>query len=211
MNKPPLLCVQNISCHRGDRELLSKLSFDVQAGEAMQIVGSNGTGKTTLLRTLTGFLPVFSGQVLWQGQSIRKIRTEYQQSLCYIGHKLGVKDELTVLENLKFHYRYHQFNINLFHEAITKLGLNDFQDVLCRELSQGQRQRLALAQLMITKTLLWILDEPFAALDAAGVSLVQTIIEQQVQRGGMVIFTSHRPLTLSHLAIQSVLLSESIA
>lgn len=193
-----ILEVQSLSCSREDRDLFSGLEFTLTPGHALQIEGPNGSGKTTLLRLLCGLRLADEGDILWDGQSIFEERSEYLANLAYIGHAHGVKGELTPLENLAMAQSLAASNSLMSAEqALEKLGLFGFEDVLSRTLSAGQRRRVALARLLMNPVPLWILDEPFTAIDIHGQKQIETMITEHVLRGGMAILTSHHPLDLS--------------
>lgn len=198
------LQAKNITCSRGNRLLLQDLNFTVSSGEILQVTGPNGVGKTSLLKILTGILPIESGEVLWQGQSIKKNFDEYYQNLFYLGHDRGIKSDLTVFENLFLDLKYQSRDHSKILSAIQKLDLTGFEKVLGRHLSQGQRQRVALAKLLLSEVQLWILDEPFAALDSVGVECIQELIQQQINKNGSVILSTHRPLTLNNCSIRTL-------
>ena len=176
----------------------------------MRLEGKNGTGKTTLLRTICGLFAADSGEILWQGESIKKQDEAYRKELLYLGHNNAIKADLTALENLRI-------NNSLAGEAATshdlmqaleKIGLYAFEDLPTRQLSQGQKRRVALARLILSKARLWILDEPFVALDVAAVELLQNIIAKHVENGGMVILTTHQEVPLTSGEIIRVSLDE---
>lgn len=194
-----LLYVNQLACYRGERLLFDNLCFYLQAGELVQITGPNGSGKTTLLRMLTGLYPVQAGDICWHGKTIQNDRETYQQQMYYLGHSLGVKQELTVLENLQLNWRLPITLENQRDTVLARVDLIHYKNTLCRQLSRGQRQRLALAQLMLADAALWILDEPFAALDLVAAALLQQIFMEKLQAQGAIIFTSHQPLTLMTL------------
>lgn len=198
--------VKNLQCIRGDRELFTDLTFCVEANQLVMLEGQNGSGKTTLLRTLCGLYLQEQGEVLWDGVSIKKQDEAYRRELLYLGHLNGIKADLTVLENLRI-------NSALSGEyptteelmtALDTIGLYAFEDFPSSQLSQGQKRRVALARLLISKATLWILDEPFVALDIAAVELLQSIIAKHIENGGMVILTTHQEVPLTSGKIKRV-------
>ncbi|MGL6334879.1 cytochrome c biogenesis heme-transporting ATPase CcmA [Aeromonas jandaei] len=194
-----LLQVNNLSCVREDRTLFEHLSFTVSPGDLVQIEGPNGVGKTSLLRLLTGLSQPFSGEVLWNGENIRACRDEYHASLLYLGHQPGVKAALTPFENLTFYQRLHhsaQTESDLW-QILARVGLAGFEDNPTGQLSAGQQRRVALARLWLCNLpSLWILDEPFTAIDKQGVKVLEQLFLAHADRGGMVILTTHQDLTL---------------
>ena len=188
------LTLAGISCERGENRLFEGCSFVVQSGEWIQIEGHNGIGKTSLLRILAGLALPAEGDVLWNGELIQKQRDEYYNELFYLGHHAGIKPELTPWENLRFYQKIQGLPLEdeALWAALGKVGLVGKDDLPCSYLSAGQQRRVALAKLWLTKQKLWILDEPFTAIDKKGVADLITHIEQHCENGGMVIFTSHQ-------------------
>lgn len=197
---PPvsLLEVRRLACVRGEATLFEDLNFELGAGEALQVEGANGTGKTSLLRILSGLTLPDEGEVCWRGENIASRRPEFHAQLAYLGHSLGLKAELTVAENLRLAVglQGHAGSASRFLEVLDKVRLDHRADLPVRALSAGQRQRVALARMLLLNAVLWILDEPFTALDAAGVSLVKALAEEHLEDGGVVILTSHQAVTL---------------
>lgn len=206
MNQP-ILSAHNLSCARGERLLFDGLSFDLMPGELVQVVGPNGTGKTSLLRALTGVLSLETGDILWQGQPIQKYKALYHSDLLYIGHKQGVKSELTVFENVHFNFDQNVYSDAEIMQALDQLNLREFAFHFARQLSQGQRQRTALTKLLLNNANLWILDEPLAALDVHGVEKIQAIFRDKITAGGTILFTTHQPLTGCDMPIRTLQLS----
>lgn len=181
-------------CERDDRELFADLSFSVCSGDLLQLAGPNGAGKTTLLRLLAGLNHDYLGDVTWQGLPLSKIYPEYAHQRLYLGHLSAVKKSLTPLENLRWLMASEEINDDELWQALEEAGLAGYEETLCQHLSAGQQRRVALARLCITRMPLWILDEPFTALDKAGVTWLEQKMQQQVSRGGAVIITSHHAL-----------------
>lgn len=179
-----------LQCVRQQRALFNSLSFTLAPGERLRIVGANGSGKTSLLRILCGLLSPTGGEVRWQGRKIESLREEYARHLVYLGHAPAVKDDLTPAENLEIACRLAGFAAKA-DTALARLGVPP--DVPVRRFSQGQRRRAALARLVVSERVpLWLLDEPYAALDAQATATVDALIAAHVARGGAVIFTTHR-------------------
>ena len=200
-----MLKAQSITCVRGDRLLFQDLNLQVHPGEACQIQGGNGVGKTTLLRILCGLSLPESGEVFWNAASIREDPGKFQSDLVYIGHSNGIKLDLTPKENLAFALTLHSGAPDVsIDEALDRVGLSGSQHLLCRVLSAGQRRRVAIARLYLSRAPLWVLDEPLGAIDAAGVEAIENVIETHLGQGGMTVFTTHQPLRLKQSAIHTV-------
>ncbi|WP_234995046.1 cytochrome c biogenesis heme-transporting ATPase CcmA [Microbulbifer donghaiensis] len=188
--------VRNLSCQRDGRRLFAGLSFTLPASGALQIEGANGAGKTTLLRTLIGSAGDYDGQILWDGRPFPASLPQFRESLLYIGHRAGVRGGLTPLENLAWYGA----NRSAAMQALEQVDLFGFEDSLCQNLSAGQNRRVALARLFLPDApSLWILDEPLAALDVAGVAALQGQMAVHLSRGGAMVFTSHQPVALAGL------------
>ena len=192
-----------LECVRGGRTLFEALEFKLASGALLRIAGANGSGKTSLLRILCGLALPERGAVRWRGESIGALREEYHRQLIYIGHASAVKDELTARENLVVSCALGGAPLDdaAARLALERLGLGRFSDLPARHLSQGQRRRVALARLAACGTTpLWILDEPFTALDAVAVDLAQEMIAGHVERGGIAVITSHQDVTFASVA-----------
>lgn len=197
-----MLEVQNLSCVRGDRRLFRGIAFSLEPGELLYLHGHNGSGKTTLLRTLCGLILPDEGEVLWHGENIRGLREEFSKHLLYLGHKNGIKGDLTAQENLLISSILDGYPVDAGSawNALERLGLDGHEDLPAKVLSQGQHRRVALARLLVNQASLWVLDEPFSALDKGAVSLLQAVIRAHLDQGGMVVLTTHQevPLTSGH-------------
>ncbi|ASI15819.1 MULTISPECIES: cytochrome c biogenesis heme-transporting ATPase CcmA [Enterobacteriaceae] len=202
-----MLEARELLCERDERTLFSGLSFTLNAGEWVQITGSNGAGKTTLLRLLTGLSRPDAGDVLWQGQPLHQVRDSYHQNLLWIGHQPGIKTRLTALENLHFYHRDGDTAQCL--EALAQAGLAGFEDIPVNQLSAGQQRRVALARLWLTRATLWILDEPFTAIDVNGVDRLTQRMAQHTEQGGTVILTTHQPLNVAESKIRRISLTQT--
>jgi len=197
------LQANQLSCIRNDIELFSDLSFEVQSGHVLQIEGANGCGKTSLLRILCGLMLPSEGQVTWNGSDIQKERITYNSNLAYIGHYNGIKGDLSCEENLRFFQSLGNTREDIqIDDILQQVGLLEKDESHARKLSAGQRRRLALARLLMSNAALWILDEPFTALDPEGRQLIEGYFDQHCSQGGMIIFTTHHPVALQHTQIQ---------
>lgn len=191
------LQVDKLRCVRDDRVLFDDLSFKLSPGKILQIEGSNGSGKTSLMRILAGLAVPDTGQVTWCGKKIKTISSEYAANVTYIGHKHGIKSELTPLENLRFVQSLTATKPEYqLEDALAEVGLKGFEDNPVRTLSAGQCRRVTLAKLLFTAAPLWLLDEPFTALDKQGQTLVENLIAQHVSNGGMAVLTSHQHINV---------------
>lgn len=188
-----MLAVADLCAVRDDRVLFEKLHFTLQAGDIMQVVGANGAGKTTLLNGLMGLTVFESGRICWQHEDIEHHPTAFKQQVAFVGHLLGLKPLLSAIENLQFLATLHQKNITLttINAALKKVGLYGYEDVPIAKLSAGQKRRVALARLFIQQARLWVLDEPFTAIDLAGVKALEQWLIEHAQQGGMVLLTTH--------------------
>jgi heme exporter protein A len=187
-----------ISCERGGRPLFAPQSFTLNAGQAMQIEGDNGSGKTSLLRMVCGLVPTASGEVRWGGQAISEVRHAFSLDLLYLGHSLGLKDELSAVENLRVAsvLAGHSVGHEQALQALQAQGLGSRSHLPLRVLSQGQKRRVALARLQLSKARLWVLDEPFVALDTLAVLALQQVLRQHLAQDGLLLFTSHQAVDL---------------
>lgn len=188
-----------LELERGERLLFTGLTFEAPAGTLVRLAGANGTGKTSLLRLLTGLMQPDAGEILYNGRSIQELREDYHKDLVYIGHMNGVKDDLSAIENVRIAAR--MGNIvardEELVEALENVGLGDFIEHTTGELSQGQRRRVALARLFVSESKpVWVLDEPFTALDVASVANLARTVAEHVRAGGIVIYTTHQEVAL---------------
>ena len=206
------LSVQQLQCSRGDLVVFQGLSFTLEAGKLLWVEGKNGSGKTTLLRTVCGLFLADEGEVQWHGQLTKKIPEEYYRQLLYIGHQNALKVDLTALENLQLLCRLAGQDVSEadIENALFEMGLAGYEDVAVRQMSQGQQRRVALSRLLLTDASLWVLDEPFVALDVAAVELLQSIIVKQVEEGGMVMLTTHQAVPLPADKMQHLSLDQYV-
>jgi len=186
-----MLEAAELECERGTRILFRGISFAVKAGERLRVAGANGSGKTSLLRILCGLLSPSAGEVRWKGEPIGKLKEDYARELVYIGHAPAVKDDLTPRENLAITCRLagRASSEEAQRAALERLGVPELP---VRKLSQGQRRRAALARLLLCDAPLWLLDEPYSALDSQGVAALNERIGAHTAAGGAVVYTTHQ-------------------
>ncbi len=192
-----MLKVLQLSCERDDRQLFSNLSFELGGGEILQIEGRNGAGKTSLLRIIAGLSSGFSGEIFWQGQPLKKVYADFRLDCFFLGHKPGLKLDLTPLENLIWRLRLSNSAVHPDHllQALERVHLAGYEDIPCSHLSAGQLRRVAFAGLIASEARFWILDEPFTAIDVEGVAWLEGLLDEHRACGGMVLITSHQALS----------------
>lgn len=187
-----MLEASGLECTRQRKRLFTGLSLSLGAGESLRVAGANGSGKTSLLRILCGLLPPDAGEVRWHGEPIRELREEYSRRLVYLGHAPAVKDELTPAENLAIAMRLSGMHVSQ-EQARDALARLEVPDAFVKRLSQGQKRRAALARLCLSQEVpLWLLDEPFTALDRDGMEVLKALVQAHTARGGMVAYTTHQ-------------------
>ncbi len=192
-----LITASNLTCIREDRILFENLNFSINSGEIVQVEGPNGAGKTSLLRILAGLSVPYDGDVLFQSTAITDDRESFHQNLLYIGHLAGVKGEMSAQENLAFNLALSGLDKEQAESTLTEVNLLGFEDALASHLSAGQHRRIALAQLWQSKAPVWILDEPFTAIDKLGVEKLEKLFIKHAESGGCVILTTHQDLAIS--------------
>jgi heme exporter protein A len=191
----PMLDASELACLKGDRLLFRGLGLGLAAGRMLRVAGPNGVGKTSLLRILCGLSQPEHGTVRWRGEDIRRCRDDFHSELLYLGHAPALNDLLTPLENLRFaiHVGGEAADDARCIEALTRIGLGAQIDLPAKVLSQGQRRRVGLARLFVSGTRpLWVLDEPFTALDVAAVTDLAATLEAHCEAGGAVVMTTHQ-------------------
>ncbi len=194
-----------LSCIRDDRVLFEELAFELVSGQILLLEGKNGSGKTSLLRILCGFREADAGAIRWCGDRIEDSR--FHAQMAYVGHLDGIKKELTVFENLKMTLALSSAGQYSIDQALSKVHLQGYDDILVQALSAGQKRRLSLARLLITANVLWILDEPFTSLDKQGIALIETLMTEHCANGGMIVLTSHHDIDLPTVDVQRINLS----
>jgi len=192
------LCVDAVHLWRGDQHVLRGVSLGLQQGELLHLWGANGTGKTTLLRIISGLLRPEQGIVNWLGRPINQQRAEYQAAMAYVSHETALKGDLTALENLRYSVGLRRRVSEAALRANLELtGVNHCADLPVRILSAGQRRRVTMARLVALGATMWLLDEPYTNLDAAGSALMSRLLDEHIHRGGSALVVAHQDLVLS--------------
>ncbi|KOO05826.1 cytochrome c biogenesis heme-transporting ATPase CcmA [Vibrio hepatarius] len=206
-----MLEVSQLTAIRDERILFESLSFTIDTGELVQIEGRNGTGKTTLLRIVTGLGDRDNGEIFWNGENIESNRDAYHEDLLFLGHSTGVKRELTAYENLRFYLNIHSktpVSKEQIYNALTKVGLAGREDVPVAQLSAGQQRRVALARLWLSQHKLWILDEPLTAIDKQGVKVLESLFLNHAEQGGIVVLTTHQDMFTDNPKLRKIKLGD---
>ena len=192
------LIVNNLSCQRGYKLLFENLSFELNSGEVLKVSGPNGSGKTSLMKILAGLSSFETGSIDYDDTKINSER--YNLDFLYLGHLAALSPELSCLENLKYTMRLGNDNLALdFSDALKKVGLEKFENELVGKLSAGQKKRIALSLLFITQSKVWLLDEPFSALDSKAIKIIETRVEDHCNSGGICILTTHQECNIKNL------------
>ncbi len=182
---PALLTATALRCIRDDRALFSGLDFSASAGELWQVIGANGAGKTTLLRIIAGLYHFYEGKIDWQPGF------EPRRHLGFIGHQTGLREELTACENLRWQSGLHGLGTQGIEAGLAALGMAGYEDVPIAQMSAGQKRRVALSRLWSHSARIWILDEPFTAIDRHGVACLEQRLQELANAGALVVYTSH--------------------
>lgn len=204
-----MLAAHGLACERGDRSLFRDLNFALERGQVLRVQGANGSGKTSLLRMLCGLARPVAGSISWNGEDIRELREDYAGQITYIGHQPAIKDDLSALENLHVAQLLAGQPVSAAQalQALATMGLKDRENLPVRVLSQGQKRRVALARLWLCKRPLWVLDEPFNALDVEATGLLGRHIEAHLGQGGMAVLTTHQEPGIAAHLIQTLQLT----
>jgi heme exporter protein A len=194
----PLLEFRGVYCERDDAPLFAPLSFTVGAGDLVQLEGANGVGKTSLLRCVAGLSSRWRGELSWRGAPLASRRFEFAAASLFLGHSAGLKAVLSPRENLRWWAGLRGIDCDAECEnALARAGLAGYEDAPCYQLSAGQQRRAALARLFVARASLWILDEPFTAIDRRGSAELEGWLAAHAEAGGAVLFTTHQPLALA--------------
>ena len=193
-----MFSVSNLYCSKGDKRLFSGVSFTLQPGQWLHLEGDNGVGKTSLLRLACGLSALENGEITWNNQAVSKDPQTFRANLAYLGHQLALKDDLSPLENLQTDAAIvgRQLTASDAKQALAQMGLRGREDLPVRVLSQGQKRRTALARLLVSSAKLWVLDEPFVALDTMAQNALSEVINAHLAKEGMVLLTSHQAVSL---------------
>jgi len=204
LNTTLSLTLSQLACSRGGRPLFKQVDSVVESGQWLYVTGANGVGKTSLLRMVCGLAPIETGDILWNGTSIHQQMDTFHQDLCYLGHLNALQESLTVRENLTFSGALSGKATDppQTREVLTQFGLRGRSEQLVRHLSQGQKRRVALSRLALSSARLWVLDEPFVAMDDAGIQLLADLIAGHLTRGGVTVLTSHQRVPIGNVAAQ---------
>ncbi|MBP6006289.1 MAG: cytochrome c biogenesis heme-transporting ATPase CcmA [Rhodoferax sp.] len=201
MNSVPSLTFSKLGCTKGGRQLFRDIDCEVSAGQWLYVTGANGVGKTSLLRMVCGLASVESGEILWNGTPIQQQADLYRQDLCYLGHLNALQESMTVDENLRFTSALAGLAPEREQrlQVLAHFGLRGRSQQLVRHLSQGQKRRVALSRLVLSPARLWVLDEPYVAMDESGIHLLADLIGDHVEAGGLVVLTSHQKVPIRDL------------
>jgi heme exporter protein A len=204
-HEAPLLEARALHLWRGEKHLLRGVSFSIASGELLQLVGPNGVGKTSLLRAACGLLPLESGDLSWREQAIDKVRDDFNRQMVYLAHTNALKADLTAQENLHFELAMRvPVSDHEIVDQLAALGIGHCAQLPARVLSAGQRRRLGLARVLLSKVPLWILDEPTTNLDVSGLALVESLMVNHLRNGGSILTAAHHGLLAGHPAMRTL-------
>lgn len=204
MKTPATLTFTKLGCTKGGRELFKNVDCTVTSGHWLYVTGVNGVGKTSLLRMVCGLSPIGTGDIFWNGVSIHAQADAYHHNLCYLGHLNGLQESMTVEENLVFTTALAGQTIDQSQrqQVLARFGLRGRSQQLVRHLSQGQKRRVALSRLALSPARLWVLDEPYVAMDEGGVKMLANLIAEHLQHGGLAVVTSHQCVPIGDIPAQ---------
>ncbi len=208
MSKTVLLETRKLCCTRNDRTLFENLDIALEPGQMLVVEGPNGCGKTSLLRILTGLRLADSGEILWRGDPINRLAGDYYEQVSYVGHHDGIKHELSCLENLRLARAMGVPSDTDLDDVLERVNLYAYGETDVGHLSAGQKRRLALARLLATDSMLWILDEPFTSLDKTSMAMFAGLFEQHLERQGIIVMTSHHDISLPSQSLQRLSLGD---
>ncbi|MGI9229113.1 MAG: cytochrome c biogenesis heme-transporting ATPase CcmA [Gammaproteobacteria bacterium] len=204
----PRLDVQGLTCRFNHFQLFADLGFNLSAGDILQVRGDNGSGKTTLLRILSGLKPAEAGEIRWNGKPIHAIDNNYFKQLCYLGHRNAIKPGLTVLENLTMQQLLTSGqNDQTQQQILAGVSLTAYADTLAGQLSSGQLRRLAITRLLLSNGKIWLLDEPYTALDKQGKLLINELLLAHSQQGGIAIIATHEAVSMDGTPLKTFTLN----
>ncbi len=204
MNTTPSLNFSKLGCTRGGRQLFKDVDCELEAGRWLYVAGANGVGKTSLLRMVCGLASIEAGDILWNSIPINSQPDAYRQDLCYLGHLNALQESMTVNENMAFTSALGGINPEAAQkeEVLARFGLRGRGRQLVRHLSQGQKRRVALTRLALSPARLWVLDEPYVAMDEAGIGLLAGLIATHLAEGGLAVLTSHQRVAVGNVPAQ---------
>ena len=197
--------IHNLECIRQNNMLFRGLNFSIKDGDLLQINGANGSGKSSLLQICSGLIEPTAGEILWENKNINKYRYEFQSNILYLGHSNAIKAALTVEENMRIiHSLTGEKPNNDYSEILNTLGMIGMNEILVSRLSAGQKRRVGLTRLHMAKSKLWFLDEPFNALDKKGKKIIENIVINHCNDGGIVLFTTHQKMEINNYPLQNI-------
>ena len=197
--------IHNLECIRQNNMLFRGLNFSIKDGDLLQINGANGSGKSSLLQICSGLIEPTAGEILWENKNINKYRYEFQSNILYLGHSNAIKAALTVEENMRIIHSLTGEKANIdYSEILNTMGMTGMNEILVSRLSAGQKRRVGLTRLYMTKSKLWFLDEPFNALDKKGKKIIENIVINHCNDGGIVLFTTHQKMEINNYPLQNI-------
>ena len=197
--------IHNLECIRQNNMLFRGLNFSIKDGDLLQINGANGSGKSSLLQICSGLIEPTAGEILWKNKNINKYRYEFQSNILYLGHSNAIKAALTVEENMRIIHSLTGEKSNIdYSEILNTMGMTGMNEILASRLSAGQKRRVGLTRLYMAKSKLWFLDEPFNALDKKGKKIIENIVINHCNDGGIVLFTTHQKMEINNYPLQNI-------